>query len=344
MRPSSTIHLIIACALFVLGAESCQQSPVYEQSPAERTARHRAELTERLVASPHGWELTYFPRVDSLLFRDATARWADTQVQQDKYGYGGYTFAVQFAKSGRLRLKTDQDAYSAGEVFEGEYDIRLGSALQLSFTTFTPLHSLIDSELGGVADFVYRYTDHLGRLIFATGVSGETNRPYIALTPLERAEAWETLTPKTVEHRRQFERMQHPQLTIRRGSRLFFQSDVPFSDARGDRRKVQERNRRRYHLFLALRNRHEVIFRSGYSALGSGYVGTEHGLTFRPGFSADGKAIFHDFEYVDGRFVAELVRIYDPLERRFVLASRHLHPEGEPTSYIAIIEDSPTTP
>lgn len=330
------LFFILVCSI----APSCKESFVYEQSPAERTAAHRVELRERLIQAPNGWQLTYFPRIDSLLFRSSSERWADTQVQQDKYGYGGYTFGIRFAQNGQVQLKTDQENYQPSEIFAGEYDIRLGNSLQLSFTTHTPLHDLVTSELGGVADFVYRYTDHEGRLIFATGISGATNRPYIVLSPLSSADAWEELTIKAVEHRRLFERMQHPQLTIRRGSRLYFQSDVPFRDARGDRRKELERNRKRYHLFLALRNRHEAIFRSGYSALGSGYVGSSEGLVFRPGFSVDGKALFCDFERVGERFVAELVRIYDPLEKRFILVSRHLHPEGEPTSYIAIIEDT----
>lgn len=334
------IRSIATCALLMLVTLGCKERPVYDHSPAERMTHHRAELRGRLESAPHGWQLTYFPRVDSLLFRNASDRWADTEVQQDRYGYGGYTFAVKFMPQGQIQLKTDLDAYPVAEVFEGAYDIRLGSSLQLSFTTFTPLHSLIDSELGGVADFVYRYTDHQGRLIFATGISGATNRPYITLTPLPTEEAWQGLVPKAVEHRKLFERMQHPQLTIRRGGRIFFQSDVPFRDARGDRRKELERNRKRYHLFLALRNRHEAIFRSGYSALGSGYVGTREGLSFRPGFSPDGKALFCDFELRGDRFVCELVSVYDPMLHRFVLKSRHLHPDGEPTSYIAEIIDS----
>lgn len=338
------IHIyvpILACLLAAIPLTSCKENPVYELSPAERTERHRTELQERLVAAPHGWQLIYFPRVDSLLFRSATERWEDTQVQQDKYGYGGYAFGMKFASNGGLELKTDQDNYQPSEVFSGEYDIRLGSNLQLSFTTHTPLHNLVTSELGGVADFVYRYTDHEGRLIFATGVSGSTNRPYIALEPLKSQGVWEDLTPKAVEHRRLFEGMAHPQLTIRRGGRIYFQSDVPFRDARGDRRKELERNRKRYHVFLALRSRHEVLFRSGYNALGSGYVGTREGLSFCPGFSADGKALFCDFQWQDNRFVCELVSIYDSLQRKFVLASRHLHPDGEPTNFTAEIVDMP---
>lgn len=326
--------------LFVVAFGACRDEVAFDRSPAERTAGHRAELRQRLMSAPYGWSLTYFPNVDSLLFRNATKRWEDTEVQQDRFGYGGYAFTLKFSSEQEVELKADIDQYGTEQSFVGGYDVRLGSQLQLSFTTYTPLHSLVDNEWQGVADLLYRYTDFAGRLIFTTSHQGLSNRPYIVLSPLSKPDEWSASVAKAREHRHLFERMAHPQLTIRQGSRLFFRSDVPFRDSRGDRRKELERNRRRYHLFVARRQRHELLFRGGYNALGSGYVGTEHGISFHPGFAVDSKRLFCDFERVGDSFVCELVRVYDTQLQRFVLLSRHLYPEGERTGYIAEIQDT----
>lgn len=326
-------YLLILCTL------SCTKEFSFDKSPSERTALYRQNLKEQLIQAPHGWRMIYFPRVDSLLFRKPAERLEHTAVQQDKYGYGGYVFLIRFNHGNRLELKTDMGE-APERIYGGSYDIRLGSAVQLSFTTHTPMHRLVNSEFEGVSDFLYRYTDFRGRLIFTTGVSGLTNRPYIVLEALKSDDDWESATKQAQQNRLFFERMEHPQIAIRQGSRLFFQSDVPFKDSRGDLRLERERNRKRYHLFLALRNRHEIIFRSGYNGIGSGYVGTEEGLTFHPGFSINNKVTFYDFERVGERFVSELVSVYDTQSQRFVLVSKHLYPEGEPTNYIAEIRDS----
>lgn len=331
--------LILAATLATLVATSCSEAPVFEQSPAERTEAYRRDLETRLQSAPHGWKLMYFSRVDSLLFRNSTERLEHTRVNPDRYGYGGYLFTIKFGEGHKLEMKADMGT-TPEKIYTGTYDIRLGSSLQLSFTTYTPLHELVNSEFEGVSDFVYRYTDSEGRLIFSTGVSGLANRPYIVLSPLKSEAEWQGATTEAQIHRRFFERMEHPQLQIRHGSRLFFQSDVPFKDPRGDLSRENERNRKRYHLFLALRDRHELIFRAGYNGLGSGYAGTEDGLSFRPGFSVNSKTTFNDFQRVGDRFVCELVSVYDPQQQRFILVSKHLHPQGEPTNYIAEIINS----
>lgn len=337
MSHRTILPLLSLFALLLVS--SCREDNVFADSPAQRTSNYKQELRHTLMAAPHGWAMTYFPRVDSLLFRSATARVEDTQTGPERFGYGGYLFTIKFSSDNQLEMKTDLEGYETQKVYPGEYDIRLGSSLQLSFTTFTPLHELVNRELGGVSDFVYRYTDMQGRLIFTTGVSGLTNRPYILLTPLRSDEAWREVTTKAQEHRRFFEAMEHPQIQIRRGSRLFFQSDVPFKDARGDLSRQRERNRKRYHLFRAYRQRHDILFRGGYNAIGSGYIGTAEGISFRPGFAYDAKAVFYDFERVGDKFVCELVSIYDTQLQRFVLVSKHLHPEGEQTNLIAEIAD-----
>ena len=77
------------------------------------------------------------------------------------------------------------------------------------------------------------------------------------------------------------------------------------------------------------------------TGLGSGYSGTEHGITFRAGLRYDSKTMFFDFQREGNRFVAELVSVYDPLLRKTRLVSKHLHPEGEFTGLKAEIWDEP---
>ena len=48
-----------------------------------------------------------------------------------------------------------------------------------------------------------------------------------------------------------------------------------------------------------------------------------------------------DFERIDDRFEAELVKVYNPHTRVTSLESKHLHPEGIPTGVKAVIWDAP---
>ncbi|SUB77526.1 DUF4302 domain-containing protein [Porphyromonas macacae] len=334
-------NFLLSLPLYALLAVGCKQDNAFDRSPAERMERHIENFKQTLVSAPHGWQLQYFPRVDSLLFRNPSTRLDWTDVTKDKYGYGGYLMLIKFAEGNRLEIKADLTDRQAKNVTSAEYDIRLGSSLQLSFTTHAPLHELVNSEFGGVSDFVYRYRDYWGNLIFTTGVSDDSNRPYIVLSPLKTAEEWKSGAEQAFENRKFFESMVHPQIRIRRGSRIFFQSDVPFKKPGDEQNKEKEleRNRRRYHIFLSYREKYDPIFR-GYNGLGSGYTGTKEGLSFRPGFSYDDKTTFFDFERKGDKFVAELVSVYDPLFQKFHFESKHLFPEGEPTSYIAEIIDT----
>lgn len=312
----------------------------FEHSPAERTQMHQSELKQRLTAEPGGWTLLYFPRVDSLLLRNPSQRLDWTDVSQDKFGYGGYLYTLHFGQDDKVSIRADYDQATSQTTAQGEYSVHIATGLVLSFTTYTPLHQLINSELGAKADFVYRYTDAWGNLIFTTTSESGATRSYIRLIPNRGSRASEELSLQAYQNRLFFERMRNPQLRISRGSRVFFESDATFADSRGDRTKELERNRKRYHVFLKLRDKYEPIF-SGYSgALGSGYVGTDWGLSFRPGFSYDSKTTFCDFAREGDKFVARLVRVYDTQTEKFRLESSHLYPQGEETSFVAEIYDA----
>ncbi|SUB93717.1 Uncharacterised protein [Porphyromonas macacae] len=73
-----------------------------------------------------------------------------------------------------------------------------------------------------------RYRDYWAILYLPPGFRDDSNRPYIVLSPLKTAEEWKSGAEQAFENRKFFESMVHPQIRIRRGSRIFFQSDVPF--------------------------------------------------------------------------------------------------------------------
>lgn len=332
------ILLTILALVFLI--PSCREEAVFHQSPSERTQTHLENFHRTLTSAPHGWKLTYFPRIDSLLFRNTTLRLGWTDIEPNKYGYGGYTILVKFKLDNKLELKVDLDTPTEAQPLVGEYSLSLGSSLQLSFTTYLPIHDLVTSELYGVSDFVYRYTDYLGNMILTTGGAESSNRPYVVLSPLPDEKSWQQAAILARDNRKFFEAMANPQILIRRGGRAFFHSDVSLRHPHGDTTREQERNRRRYHIFVADIDKYSHVFK-GYNAIGSGYVGTETGLSFRPGFSYDDKTTFCDFERQGNKFVAELVSVYDPQLMKFRLVSKHLFPDGEPTNYTAEIIDTP---
>ena len=73
--------------------------------------------------------------------------------------------------------------------------------------------------------------------------------------------------------------------------------------------------------------------------LGSGYVGTTDGLTFRPGIRYSKNYTFYDFRREGNRFVCELVKVFDPYSKTERWISKHLAPGGEVTGVIAEIWD-----
>ena len=139
--------------------------------------------------------------------------------------------------------------------------------------------------------------------------------------------------------------MTNPQLRIHRGGRTFFQSDIYIKrNVETNQALLKEIVAKRYYLFLFTQKKNPI---PGYPAkemtgLGSGYAGTEQGITFRAGLRYDSKTMFFDFQRQGDRFVAELVSVYDPLLRTTRLVSKHLHPEGEFTGLEAEIWDAPT--
>ena len=104
---------------------------------------------------------------------------------------------------------------------------------------------------------------------------------------------------------------------------------------------LREINAKRYYLFVFASKRNPIpdYPPKEITGLGSGYTGTEQGLTFRAGLRFDAAKQFYDFERKGNRFEAELVQVYDTLLRSTRYVSKHLHPEGISTGIKAVIYD-----
>ena len=183
-----------------------------------------------------------------------------------------------------------------------------------------------------------------GDLVFRTATYLQPAREYIVFTKLKNAEDTLAVVQKSYENRTLFEKMVNPQLLIHRGGRTYFRSDIYVKrDVETNQALLKEIKEKKYYLFLFTQKKNPI---PGYPAkemtgLGSGYSGTEHGITFRSGLRYDSKTMFFDFQREGNRFVAELVSVYDPLLRTTRLVSKHLHPEGEFTGLKAEIWDEP---
>ena len=316
---------------------SCKDENLFDSSPSERNAKHISELRKELTDAPHGWCVTYFPRTDSLLFTNVNEQIAQFEYLS-KYGYGGHRFLMKFAENGTVETIADYDEQSRTESRKSEFEVSQNTFTQLSFTTYNYLHRLVNNKFAASSDFLYTGKDADGNLVFRTASYIEPAREYIIFTKLKSEDSWTEDMRKAGENTSFFEQMKDPQLIIRKADRIYFRSDIRM--AKDDREKgIQQR----YHLFLFAKN--PSALPGGWAkeavGLGSGYVGTTEGLTFRPGIRYSKNYTFYDFRREENRFVCELVKVFDPYSKTEHWVSKHLAPGGENTGVVAEILDKP---
>ena len=332
--------LILIMAFF-----SCKDEKTFDLSPSERNAKHISELRKELVNAPYGWSVTYFPRTDSLLFTNVNELITLPKgilEEKYKYGYGGHCFLIRFSDNGIVEAVADYTEQSLQEVRQSEFEVSQNTFTQLSFTTYNYLHSLVNDRFTGSSDFLYTGKDIDGNLIFKTSSYIEPAREYIVFTKLKSDESWQEDIRKSYDNKLFFEKMKNPQLSIRKADRVYFRSDMRMNatySTDGNTKQPLEVYQR-YRLFLAI----DYFAPQGWlgnkvKGLGSGYVGTADGLTFRPGIRYSETYTFYDFRREGGRFVCELVKVFDPYSKTMRWVSRHLAPEGEKTGVIAEIRD-----
>ena len=324
---------------------SCKDEGIFDLSPSERNAKHISELRKELINAPYGWSVTYFPRTDSLLFTNVNELITLPKGIFDekyKYGYGGHCFLMRFSDNGVVQAVADYTEQSLQEVRQSEFEVSQNAFTQLSFTTYNYLHSLVNDRFTGSSDFLYTGKDIDGNLIFKTSSYTEPAREYIVFTKLKSDESWQEDIRKSYDNKLFFEKMKNPQLSIRKADRVYFRSDMRMNatySTDGNTKQPLEVYQR-YRLFLAI----DYFAPRGWlgnkvRGLGSGYVGTADGLTFRPGIRYSETYTFYDFRREGERFVCELVKVFDPYSKTMRWVSRHLAPEGEKTGVIAEIRD-----
>ena len=321
--------------ILIMVCFSCKDENIFDSSPSERSAKHISELRKELTDAPYGWCVTYFPRTDSLLFTNVNEQIAQFEFR-NKYGYGGHCFFMKFADNGTVETIADYDDQSRTKRRISEFEIRQNTFTQLSLTTHNYLHSLVNNEFAASSDFLYTGKDVYGNLVFRTASYIEPAREYIIFTKLKSEDSWTEDMRKAGENTSFFEQMKNPQLVIRKADRMYFRSDIKVASDAKKKGKQQ-----RYHLFLFAKI--PSALPDGWPkevvGLGSGYVGTPDGLTFRPGIRYNKNYTFYDFRREGDRFVCELVKVFDPYSKTERWVSNHLAPDGEITGVVAEIWD-----
>lgn len=337
-------HTFLILFLVGLLQMSCKKNDeVFSESPSERNAMNINQLRKELVEAQHGWRVKYFPKTDSLLFSDKDRVMTSTEEDDDLYGFGGNYFLMRFSDDGSVEMLSDFDENSTQKVQKSEFEVKQNTFTQLSFTTYSYLHQLINDKWNASADFLFVRRDFHNNLVFKTAKYDQPAREYIVFEKLSSEDDWKTNAKKSYENRGFFDEMKNPQLSIKQGSKEFFRSDVRLkTDSRVTTylKFLQKMKEQRYYLFRMTLSREPVYNNpKNNSGLGSGYVGTEKGISFYAGIRYNTNIIFYDFERQGNRFVCELVRIYDPIFKQYLYVSKHLYPDGEPTYFVAEIFD-----
>lgn len=329
MHKSIYLFLVLPLLFF-----SCEKDAPFEQSPTERASQHIERLRNELIAAPYGWQVMYFPKTDSLLFTNPSVHIKERDYAPKEYGYGGYLFYMSFSPEGTVEMQSDESMATL-RAQQSEYEVKQNTVSQVSFTTFNYIHRLVNEQFNGVSDFLYEGKDSLGQLHFRSASYLEVAREYIVFRRLTSKTERDTFLTSAHRHRLFFEAMSNPVLTIRQGDKIFFRSNYRIQHIRGE---VAQRHR--YHLFMFAKTLSPTgNYPLEMNALGSGYVGTAEGLTFRTGFRYNKNYLFQDFVRQGNKFVCELVRVYDPWARKEKWVSRHLYPQGIPTGVVAEITD-----
>lgn len=334
-----TKHYILP--LLVLGylLSACQESNTFSQSPTERTHSAIEALRTELTANEAGWLMVYFPKTDSLLYTNPSVHIRDKDYGSHLAGYGGFCYGIKFLPDGTLTMLGDKTEEQTDKEQSSAYLLRPGSTTTLSFTSYNYIHELVDANFEGRTDFVYMGKDKEGNLRFKTNAYIESAQEYVWLKPLTAEQDYRAAVKQAYEHRKRFDAMNNPQIVIRSGDKIYFRSDRSLSADRSELRKYQDK---RYRLFLyaAQPSSYPGAYPLKMNGLGSGYAGTDRGLSFLSGIRLSKDFSFYHFEWQEDRFVSRLVKAFDPIERKFKYVSHLEAPNGEDTGVIAEVYDA----
>ncbi|MBT1689120.1 DUF4302 domain-containing protein [Dawidia soli] len=152
--------------LVMLAVAACQDNKVeevFDKPASERSLENITSLRELLKSSEHGWTASYKP-------------------SRTETGY--YQFVFRFLEDSVVEMASD---FSQEDLTlrQSNYDVIQGSTTKLSFSTFSALHKLSDSNfspipgdagsgLKGDFEFLYYGTNDGGDLIFRTNRTQDT--------------------------------------------------------------------------------------------------------------------------------------------------------------------------
>lgn len=149
-------YLLIAFVAILWGAcSSPEVESKFDSTPTERLNARKKELKDLLLSSENGWKLVYYT---------------------DSSQLGGWTHLFKFLPDGKVDMASDYDADT--DKHRSQYEIQLGSAVSLVFTTANRIHLLSESDnyptsalegKGYLGDFqFFYYGQENGEIIFRT--------------------------------------------------------------------------------------------------------------------------------------------------------------------------------
>ena len=178
-------YLIIIVVAILWGAcNSTEVDQKFDSSATERINAQKKELKDALLSSQTGWKVVYY--TDS------------TQL-------GGFTHLFKFLPDGNVDMASDYDDDT--KIHRSQYDIQMGSAVSVVFTTFNRIHLLSQSDnyptaalrgKGYLGDFqFFYYGQENGEIIFRTNRNFQEIR-FVKATPQD----WTDLAANTpiIEH------------------------------------------------------------------------------------------------------------------------------------------------
>ena len=147
--------IIVFTAILWASCNNTEVDDKFDSTPTERLNAQKKELKDLVLSSDKGWKLVYY--TDS------------TQL-------GGFTHLFKFLPDGKVDMASDYDGDTS--IHRSQYDIQLGSAVSLVFTTANRIHLLSQSDnfptpallgKGYLGDFqFFYYGQENGEIIFRT--------------------------------------------------------------------------------------------------------------------------------------------------------------------------------
>jgi hypothetical protein len=176
--------IIVFTAILWASCNNTEVDDKFDSTPTERLNAQKKELQDLVLSSDKGWKLVYY--TDS------------TQL-------GGFTHLFKFLPDGKVDMASDYDADTS--IHRSQYDVQLGSAVSLVFTTANRIHLLSQSDnfptpallgKGYLGDFqFFYYGQENGEIIFRTNRNFQEIR-FVKAT----AQDWTDLAGNTpiIEH------------------------------------------------------------------------------------------------------------------------------------------------